>query len=248
MKRTSKWVLGVTLILVLGIAGGLYWTYHSLDHLVASAIRTYGSQITGVPVKVGSVRIKLGDGSATLRDLSIGNPPGFEGSHALALHEISLSIDIQSINSPVIVIRKFSVTDLDVGYEVTRNGNNFNIIKGNINRYLASSGSSKASDSKDKKDSSNQRFILRKVDITGGKVAATSSFMPDKPLTASLPEIHLRNIGKAPHGATPGEISKEIFGVIAKRSASAVAKASAGDAMRQLKDGDSGGMLKGLFN
>jgi hypothetical protein len=247
MKRTSKWVLGVTAILVLGIAGGLYWTYHSLDHLVASAIRTYGSQITGVPVKVGSVRIKLGDGSATLRDLSIGNPPGFKGSHALALHEISLSIDIQSINSPVIVIKKFSVTDLDVDYEVTKDGNNFNVIKGNINRYLASGGS-QASASKDQEGSSNQRFILRKVDITGGKVAATSSFLPDKPITASLPEIHLRNIGKAPRGATPGEISKEIFGVIAKRSASAVAKASAGDAMRQLKSGDSGGMLKGLFN
>lgn len=248
MKRTSKLALSVALILVLGIAGGLYWTYHSLDHLVASAIRTYGSQITGVPVRVGSVHIELGDGSATLRDLSIGNPSGFKGSHALALHEISMSIDIHSINSPVIVIKKFTLTSLDVDYEMTKDGNNFDVIQGNINRYLAKFGSNESGADKDKKDSSNQKFILRKVDITGGKVAATSSLLPDKPLDAKLPEIHLRNIGQATHGATPGEISKELFGVIAKRSASAVARASAGNALRQLKNGDSGGMLKGMFN
>lgn len=253
MKRTSKWVLGVTLTLVLGIAGGLYWTYRSLDHLVASAIRTYGSDITGVPVKVGSVRIDLGDGSATLRDLSIGNPSGFKGRHALALHEISMSIDLDSINSPVIVIKKFTLTNLDVDYEITRDGNNFDVIKGNINRYLAQFGNSKANAKNDKnanidkKESGNQKFILRKVDITGGKVAATSSFRPDKPINANLPEIHLRNIGRASNGATPGEISKEIFGIIAKRSAGAVAKASAGNALKQLSAGESGGVLKGLF-
>lgn len=248
MKRTSKWVLGVTLILLLGIAGGLYWTYRSLDHLVASAIRTYGSQITGVPVKVGSVHIDLGDGSATLRDLSIGNPSGFKGSHALALHEISMSIDIHSINSPVIVIKKFTVTDLEVGYEITKDGNNFDVIQSNINRNLAKFGDSKTDADKDKKDTSNQKFILRKVDITGGKVAATSSFLPDRPINVNLPDIHLRNIGQASNGATPGKISKEILSVIAKRSASAVARARAGDALRQLKSGDSGGGLKGLFN
>lgn len=247
MNRTLKWACGVTLGLVLVIAGGLYWAYHSLDHLVASAIRTYGPEITGVPVKVGSVHIDLGDGSATLRNLRIGNPPGFKGRHALALHEITMSIDIHSINSPVIVIKKFTLADLDVGYEITKDGNNFGVIQGNINRYLAKSGSSKASANKDKKEGSTQKFILRKVDITGGKVTATSSLRPDKPLDARLPDIHLRNIGQATRGATPGQISKEIFGVIAKRSASAVAKAQAGNALQQLGGGDSGGMLKSLF-
>lgn len=250
MKRSLKLGLGVLLIVVLTIAGGLYWAYNSLDHLVASAIRSYGSEITGVPVKVGSVDIELRDGSATLHDLSIGNPDGFKARHALELHEITLSIDIDSISSPVIVIKKFTLDSLDVNYETTQQGNNFDIIKGNINTYTAQFSSKKKSTEKDegeKKGSAEKRFILKKVDITGGKVTAKSYLVPDKALDAKLPDIHLRNIGQASNGATPGQISKEIFGVIAKKSASAVAKAGVNDALDKLKS-DSGEKLKGLFN
>lgn len=250
MKRSLKLGLCVMLVVVLTIAGGLYWAYNSLDHLVASAIRSYGSEITGVPVKVGSVDIELSDGTATLHDLSIGNPEGFKARHALELHEITLGIDIDSISSPVILIKKFTLDSLDVNYETTRQGNNFDVIKGNINNYMAQFSSKKKAAEKgesEKKSGAEKRFILRKVDITGGKVTAKSYLLPDKTLNAKLPDIHLRNIGQSSNGATPGQISKEIFGVIAKKSASAVASVGVKDALDKLKS-DSGDKLRGLFN
>src|SRR3990170_7945314 len=50
----KKILLGVALVLLLAIGGGAWWLYSSLNSLVASAIRTYGPEITDVPVKLAS--------------------------------------------------------------------------------------------------------------------------------------------------------------------------------------------------
>lgn len=252
MKKSLKAGLGITFVVVLAILGGLFWVFHSLDHLVASAIRTYGSEITGVPVSVGSVHIDLGEGSATIRNLRVANPDGFKASHALELHEISLGIAIDSISKPVLVINQFTMDSLDVNYETIRKGSNFDVINGNINRYMSSLGSKKkgaapAGEENAGKPAPDKKFILRKVDITGGKMTAESYLLAGKKLDAEMPDIHLRNIGQARGGATPGQVGKEIFDAIARSAARAAARAAKGGAMDKLK-GDAGEKLKGLFN
>ena len=93
MKTRTKILLGIALAVLLGIAGGAYWLYSSLDSLVASAIRQYGPEITGVSVKLSSANIKPADGTAALRGLLVGNPEGFKTEHALSLGEISMRLD-----------------------------------------------------------------------------------------------------------------------------------------------------------
>ena len=52
----KKILLGLVVVVLLGVGGGAWWLYSERDSLIADAIRTYGPQILGVPVKLGGVK------------------------------------------------------------------------------------------------------------------------------------------------------------------------------------------------
>ena len=52
----KKAILAVLVILVLAVAGGVYYITSNLDHLVKAAIEKYGSQATHTAVKVSHHR------------------------------------------------------------------------------------------------------------------------------------------------------------------------------------------------
>ena len=75
-----------------------------LDDIVRSLIERRGSALTGTPVQVEEVEIQLASGHATLRGLSIANPPGFSAPNALTLTEVGVGIDLRSLFSDPLVI------------------------------------------------------------------------------------------------------------------------------------------------
>ena len=60
----KKVILGLMLIIVLAIAGSVYYLLTNLDALVEAAIEKYGSEATQTSVLVDSVKINLTDGAA----------------------------------------------------------------------------------------------------------------------------------------------------------------------------------------
>ena len=46
----KKLLFGIATLGIVAIAGSIWWLYYSLDAQVASAIRRYGAEITGVAV------------------------------------------------------------------------------------------------------------------------------------------------------------------------------------------------------
>src|SRR5258705_11912234 len=89
--------------LILVIAGGV-WLFSSLDSLVKSAIETYGPEITGVSVKVGSVSISPTSGKGTTKNLRHGTPPGLNAGQALALSGTSVTLDPAAHSADVRVV------------------------------------------------------------------------------------------------------------------------------------------------
>ncbi|MBU3990713.1 MAG: hypothetical protein KJ702_15530, partial [Gammaproteobacteria bacterium] len=83
----KKLGLAAVAILIL-IAAGLFWLRGNLDGLAKDAIATQGSAMTLAKVSVGAVEIRGSDGTGIIRDLSIGNPAGFNTAHALKVGEI----------------------------------------------------------------------------------------------------------------------------------------------------------------
>ena len=242
----KKLLLGIAIVVLLVIAGGALWLYSSLDSVVSSAIRKYGSQITGVSVKLSSVKIVPADGTASLRGLVVGNPKDFKTEHALSLGEISMKLDIGSLTKDVVLIKEISIIKPDVTYEYASGGSNLDAIKHNVDRYIAENLGGK-NGSKDK--GSGKKFIIENLYVKDGKADVSADILKGKTMSVTLPDLHLRDIGKKSNGATAGEVTKEVLSAITQSVTKATSSLNLGGAVESVKKGaeSSSGKIKGLF-
>lgn len=242
----KKILLGFAVVVLLGIAGGAWWLYSSLDSVVASAIRKYGPQITGVSVKLSSVKIVPADGTASLRGLVVGNPKDFKTEHALSLGEISMKLDIGSLTKDVILIKEISIIKPDVTYEYASGGSNLDVIQRNVDRYVADNLGGK-NESKDK--GASKKFIIENLYVKNGKANVSADILKSKTMLVQLPDLHLHDIGKKSNGATAGEAAKQVLGAITQSVTKATSSLNLGGAVDSAKkSADSAGeKIKGLL-
>ena len=242
----KKILLGIAVVVLLGIAGGTWWLFSSLDSVVASAIRKYGPEITGVSVKLSSVKIVPADGTASLRGLVVGNPKDFRTEQALSLGEISMKLDIGSLNKDVILIKEISIIKPDVTYEYASGGSNLDAIKRNVDRYVADNLGNK-NESKDK--GSGKKFIIENLYVKNGKANVSADILKSKTMLVQLPDLHLHDIGKKTNGATADEATKEVLGAITQSVTKATSSLNLGGAVESAKKsaGSAGEKIKGLL-
>ncbi|MDT8991044.1 hypothetical protein RQP54_09230 [Curvibacter sp. APW13] len=235
-----KKVIYLLIALVLAATGvGVYWLKGNLDGLVAQAIHDYGSAMTQASVKVDSVMIQTTDGRGELRGLFVGNPKGFKTDHALKAEVVELEVDIASLAKDVIVIKKIAILAPDVIYEKGDGMTNFDALQKNVAQYLGPQEKPKAGE-KEKK------FIINEFIIKDIKTQASAAFMDGKTMAVSLPDIHLRDLGKAKGGATSAELTQEIIAAVKGKLTGAVSfdklMKSTGEALDK-----AGKAIKGLF-
>lgn len=202
------------LILALVAGGAMYWLAGNLDHLVKQAITHYGSAMTQARISVDAVKIAPVDGKGTISNLVIGNPPGFTTPYALKVGEIAVDIDVTSLTREVIVIRRITVNAPDVIYEKGSAMTNFDAIQHNIARYLGSS--------KNKSSGAGKKLIVEKLTIRNIKAQASAAFMGGRTVAVSLPDISMKNVGKAKGGISPGELGLEVANALEAKLTGAV--------------------------
>ena len=231
--------LAAALLVLVAIVGAVvFWLSGNIDGLIKNAIASYGSAMTQAKVSVDAVKIAPVDGKGTLSNLVIGNPAGFKTAHAIKVGRIDVDIDIASVTKDVIVIRRIAIIAPDVSYERGSSMTNFDAIQKNISSYLGPIDSKKEKDGK--------KLIVEELTIRGAKAEASASFMNGKIVSVPLPDITLKNLGKARGGITPGELGQEVAGVLIAKLGSALnfeglLKSTDGAA------GKAGSAVKGLF-
>src|SRR5258708_21275434 len=90
--RVRTVLLAGSALLLLAAGGTLWWLYASREALIKHAIERYGPDLTGVSVKVKSVKLEPVEGLGAIGGLGIGNPPGLSAPPALALGESRLAV------------------------------------------------------------------------------------------------------------------------------------------------------------
>jgi len=242
----KKILLGIVVVVLLAIGGGVWWLYSSLDSLVASAIRKYGPEITGVSVKLSSVKIVPTEGTATLRGLVIGNPKDFKTAHALSLGEIGMTLDINSLTKNVIVIKEIQIIKPDVSYEYTSHGTNLDVIQRNIDNYVSTTLGGR---SEPKEKGPGKKMIIDNLYVKDGKINFSADMLKGKDVGVPLPNLHLTDIGKKSNGATAAEVTKQILGAITQSATKAVSSINVGGIMEGATKGVGGvgDKIKGLF-
>lgn len=233
MKKSL--IAGATVLLGV-IVGAVFLLRGGIDDLVKGAIEKYGSAMTQATVGVGQVEIDATSGRGVIRNLTIGNPKGFKTPHAMKVGEVEVVIDIASVAKDVVLIRKIAISAPDVIYEKGEALTNFDAIQKHIADYLGPAGSKEG----------GKKLIVELLTIRNAKAQASAAFMGGKTVTVALPDITLREVGRAKGGLSPGELGSEIAKAIKARLSTAVnfdaLGKSAGKALER-----AGGAIKGLF-
>lgn len=214
--KTTVTVVGI-LILIVGIAA--YWFVHNLDGIVADAIEKVGSRVAGVPVNVSGVSISLKDGTGTISDLTIGNPPGFDSPYALKLKSVKIAIDTSSLGGSPVRIREIAVDGTDLIAEITP-GAGINLSK--ISDNLKSGGGGKS----EQAETGGPRLVIERFDFTNPEMTLKTPVTEDKSL--KLGDVHVTDIGAGSEGATATQAARQLLAPVLREAVNA-ARAGASD-------------------
>ena len=172
---------------------------------VKKAVNSIGPMMLGVPVKVEGVSINLLSGTFDLKKFSIGNPENYStNKHLFAVDNVYVSMDMKSLFSDTIAIRKVKIDSPQINYEVKGGKSNFDVLMENLGE------SEKKKDKKDK-DKADKKVTIDEFELTGAKVSYTSPLTLGATLPLPIPPLHLRDIGKSRGGASFAEATMEIF-------------------------------------
>ena len=204
--------VAINLAVLGGLTGGAVVLFAAnIEPIVKSSITRHGSEITGAKVTLNGVDFAARSGRGSLTGLRIGNPSGYWSDYALRFGEITVELDIGTVTSNPVVIRRVEIAGLKAIYEVGTSGSNVDAIGRNITAYLRQHGIT------GRDGPTGRRFIIRNFHIRNTKVAISPKFLHGIKFTTPVPDIHLRNLGGNTSGITMGEISRAVIGTLGDR-------------------------------
>ena len=208
MKKAKKILLSIgigllVLIVVAVIVVGLF-----LGKIVKTGLETVGPKITQTTIAVDAVDLSLLTGSATVKNLVVGNPAGYTAPNAISVGVTAVSVSPMTVLSDKIVVKSVRVESPEITFEGNPFGaNNLKKIQGNVNATAAKLQSSSAnqpaatgSPAKPGKKLEVDDFL-----ITGAKVHFGTR------TTLQLPDIHLTDLGTGPEGITASDLIKQVL-------------------------------------
>ncbi len=222
----KRWLLiggGLVGGLIVVIAIVLFFVVSSLDSIIKAAVEKYGSEVTQVEVRLDKVKVSITSGEGTLRGLTVGNPEGFKTDRAFSLGEISVALDVGTATQNPVVIKEIVISAPEVTYELRSGGSNIDVILRNVNAY-AGTGKGKAKEKAPSKgdDQEGRKLIIQHLYVKKGKVNVSATILKGEKLSAALPDIHLKDIGKQKGGADPSEVVEKVVRAISQSAGKAV--------------------------
>ena len=219
MKAVKGVLIGVVILVVI-VAGFLFYIWSSLDSIVAAAIEKYGSETTQTEVRVASVKLALTEGSGAISGLTVANPPGFSAPNVFALGNISTKLNIDSLGQDPLVIEEIYVGAPQVSFEINEQGqSNLKVLQNNV----ASSAPAQPS-AEPQQGGKEVRLIIRRLVVEGGTLDAKVAALPGRDKSAAVPRIELRNIGEKQGGATGDQIARLVLEELIRQVGTSVAK------------------------
>jgi len=165
--------------------------------------------MTQAKVSVGGVQLSPKDGTGLIQKLSIGNPKDFKTRYALQVEKIAVKVDLSTVTQAVVVIHEITLEAPDVIYEKGDALTNFDALMRNITASIGETSQRKSGDSK--------KLIVDSFTLRGAKARASASLSNGKTIDVDLPDITLKNVGRAQGGVTPEELGGIVANAIRSR-------------------------------
>ena len=221
----KKWIFlgggAIIAVIVIVLVIGVF----NLGPIIKKAVNTYGPEITKTEVKLGDVEISILSAEAELKDFFLGNPKKFNSPQAMSVKSIHLSVDKKSLTKNTIIIDRIEVVAPEITYEKISGTDNFQTIMNNVEKSIGADKTAAQPAEKGEK-AEGKKILIKNFIFKDGKVNLVMAMLGEKTLSANLPDIHLKNVGKEKGGASPAEAFKEIFAALyAKITSTAVTDA-----------------------
>lgn len=196
--------IAAVLVLVVVVAAGLVLLRGRLGGIVAAAIETHGSRLTGTTVTVGGVSLHLRDGRAEIRDLRVANPAGFSDRDALALGSLVLDLDPGSLRREPYVVDELAIGDVEVHLEFDAQGRrNLDLIRAKLEAAQPQQPAPGAA-------APPPLLIVHRLALARGVVTADAAALGLEPRTVDLSGFALTDLG-APGGAPADRLGRLVL-------------------------------------
>jgi uncharacterized protein involved in outer membrane biogenesis len=191
-----KKVLIAVGVLILIVVAAVILLVSNIDTIIKKGVETVGPKILQAPVTLKDVDISVSSSSGELSGLTIGNPAGYNTEYAFQLGRIAVELDVKSVTSDKVHIRRVLIDSPQITYEgALGKKNNLSQLQANVESFTGGSGG------KDEKTDSRDSGAGKKVQIdylkiADGSISVSMDVLQGKELTVTLPTIELRDIGK----------------------------------------------------
>ncbi len=221
MKKVGKILLGVVVVVVVLLLVFVLTLPLTISPIVKTAASVGGPKALGVPVTVGDVKLNALAGNLAITGVQIGNPEGYSDKEAFAVQKIDVGLDMRSLFSDTIVVKRIEIDSPAISYEIKDGKSNFDVMLANVKK---SSEEEKEKEEKPKGEKDAKKVIIEEFKLTGAKVSHASALTLGKSVTLPLPPLTLKDIGKKGGGATVTEaVSEVISGVLGGLTGAATA-------------------------
>ncbi len=200
MRTRSKFLVGAVIVLAGLAAAGIYFS-RRVGPAVAAAIEAYGTNATGTKVRVGNVAVSLRQSRATVSGLVVGNPSGYTAPYALRIDETAVDLDVPSLARQAIELRDVTLQGATLNVEQRDASTNLTAILDRLEHGGAPAGAAGASPSGGEQTGEAQKLIIDRFELTGGRITLSSSLL-DGPQTIELPQVVVKDVGRAEGGLT----------------------------------------------
>lgn len=217
MKKPVKIAIGVLVVLIVALVAVAL----SINSIVKKGVETVGPRVTKTTVTLDGIAIMPLSGGGTVNDLLVGMPEGYKSAHSIKVHKASLSVSPGSLLSDKIVVKSVKVEGPDIILEGGLQENNLTQILKNVEEFTGSPEDQKTKEGAPgapKKLQVNE-FVLKDAQVT------VLFNMLGKPLSVTIPEIRLTDLGTGPDGITPAELTERVLEEIIKQTTVVVTKA-----------------------
>jgi hypothetical protein len=224
MKTAFRAAFGTALALFVIVAGAVSL---SLGKIVKTAVETAGPRVLGAPVSVESATISPLSGRGVLRGLVIGNPAGYESASAVSVGSVEIEVKLSSLLTDTIVVERVAVSAPELTWEIGPGGSNLARLQRNAEESAVRYGGegSQGPRSPVAPEKKGKALLIEDFKVAGGKVCLAATAFGGQTLTASLPDVHLSNLGGP--GRSPAEAAAQVLGAVANSAAGAVAQIGA---------------------
>jgi hypothetical protein len=218
MKKLFKILVGIVAVLVIGLVVVSFF----LGSIIKKGVETVGPQVAKVKMTMDSASLSLLGGSGTIKGLFIGNPEGYQTESAVKVGRAHLAVSPGSLLSDKVVIRSIQVDAPEITLEGGLKENNLTQIQKNIEAFT---GAGAAGQQEQPAGGASKKLQVDELVLTNVKVNVAFKALGGRPMSVTIPDIRLKDLGQGPEGITAGDLAAKVTSQVLGAVIPAVTKA-----------------------